>query len=117
MSAVALLAAAAGACGVLGGWEVLATAEAVRVAERLEAAVAPLGRARREGLAPRGGGRRRLGWLAAGPPFAARGVLRGPPLGVPPAPARPPAGGGGRGARCPPPGGCSAARCSGSPRR
>jgi tight adherence protein B len=82
MTAAAMLAAAAGACGVLGGWEVLATAEAVRVAERLEAAVAPLGRARREGLAPSGVERRRLGWLAAGSLFAAGWLLGGPLLGL-----------------------------------
>src|SRR3954451_24363429 len=82
MSAVALLAAAAGACGVLGGWEGLSTAEAVRVAERLEATVAPLGRARREGLAPSGVERRRLAWLAAGSLFAAGWLLDGPLLGL-----------------------------------
>ena len=74
--------AAAGACGVLGAWEVLATAEAARVAERLERAVAPLGRARREGLAPSGVERRRLGWLAAGSLFAAGWLLGGPLLGL-----------------------------------
>src|SRR4051794_41720960 len=80
MTAAALLAAAAGACGVLGGWEVLATAEAARVVERLERAVAPLGRARQEGLAPSGVERRRLGWLAAGSLFAAGWLVGGAPL-------------------------------------
>ena len=82
MTAAAALAAAAGACGVLGTWEVLATAEAARVVERLESAVAPLGRARREGLAPSGVERRRLGWLAAGSLFAAGWLIGGPLLGL-----------------------------------
>jgi tight adherence protein B len=82
VSAAAALAAAAGACGVLGAWEVLATAEAAAVSARLERAVAPLGRARREGLAPSAVERRRLGWLAAGSLFAAGWLLGGPLLGL-----------------------------------
>jgi tight adherence protein B len=80
MSPATLLAAAAGATGVLGAWEVLATAEAARVAARLERAVAPLARARREGLAPSGAERRRLAALAAGSLFAAGWLLGGPLL-------------------------------------
>lgn len=82
MTAAAGLAAAAGGCGVLGAWEVLATAEAAAISARLERAVAPLGRARREGLAPSGVERRRLGWLAAGSLFAAGWLLGGPVLGL-----------------------------------
>ena len=82
VSPAALLAAAAGAAGVLGTWDVLATAEATRVAERLERALAPLGRARRQGLAPSGAERRRLVALAAGALFAAGWLLGGPLLGV-----------------------------------
>src|SRR3954452_15895344 len=82
MTAAALLAGGAGACGVLGGWELLATAEAARVVERLERALAPLGRARQEGLAPSGVERRRLGWLAAGSLFAAGWLVGGPLLGL-----------------------------------
>ena len=67
---------------MLGAWEVLATAEAARVTARLERAVAPLGRARREGLAPSGVERRRLGALAAGSLFAAGWLLGGPLLGA-----------------------------------
>ena len=82
MTSAALLAAAAGATGVLGAWEVLATAEAVRLAARLESAVAPLARARTEGLAPSGIERRRLAALAAGSLFAAGWLLGGPLLGA-----------------------------------
>jgi tight adherence protein B len=82
MSPAALFAAAAGATGVLGAWDVLATAEAARLGERLERAVAPLGRARREGRAPSGVERRRLGLLAAGSLFAAGWLLGGPLLGA-----------------------------------
>ena len=82
MSPAALLAAAAGATGVLGAWDVLATAEAARLGIRLERAVAPLGRARREGRVPSGAERRRLGLLAAGSLFAAGWLLGGPLLGA-----------------------------------
>lgn len=82
VSPAVLLAAAAGASGVLGAWDVLATAEAARLTERLERAVAPLGRARREGLAPSGVERRRLGSLAAGSLFAAGWLVGGPLLAV-----------------------------------
>ena len=66
-SAAAMLAAAAAASGVLGGWEVLATAEAGRVAERLEAAVAPLGAGAAGGAGPERGGAARgwAGWRRA----------------------------------------------------
>jgi len=82
MSPAALLAAAAGATGVLGAWDVLATAEAARLGDRLGRAVAPLGRARREGRAPSGVERRRLGLLAAGSLFAAGWMIGGPLLGA-----------------------------------
>jgi tight adherence protein B len=82
MSAAAVLAATAGAAGVLGAWDVLATAEAARLGERLERAIAPLYRARREGLAPSVAERRRLASLAAGSLFAAGWLLGGPLLGV-----------------------------------
>ena len=78
MSPAALLAAAAGATGVLGAWDVLATAEAARLGDRLGRAVAPLGRARHEGRAPSGVERRRLGLLAAGSLFAAGWLIAGP---------------------------------------
>jgi tight adherence protein B len=82
MSAAAVLAATAGAAGVLGAWDVLATAEAARLGERLERAIAPLYRARREGLAPSVAERRRLASLAAVSLFAAGWLLGGPLLGV-----------------------------------
>jgi len=82
VSPAALLAASAGAAGVLGTWDVLATAEAARLAERLERAIAPLARARREGAAPSVAERRRLGALAAGSLFAAGWLLGGPLLGA-----------------------------------
>ena len=82
MSLAALLAAAAAAAGVLGAWEVLATAEATRISDRLGRALAPLGRARREGLAPSVPERRRLAFLAAGSLFAAGWLLGGPLLAV-----------------------------------
>jgi tight adherence protein B len=80
MSGAALLAAAAAAAGVLGAWEVLATAEVARVSDRLARALAPLGRARREGVAPSVPERRRLALLAAGSLFAAGWLLAGPLL-------------------------------------
>ena len=82
MSPAALLAATAGAAGVFGAWDVLATAEAAQLGERLGRAVAPLGRARREGRAPSGVERRRLGLLAAGSLFAAGWLLGGVLLGA-----------------------------------
>jgi len=82
MSLAAFLAAAAAAAGVLGAWEVLATAEASRLVGRLGRAVAPLGRARREGLAPSTGERRRLALLAAGSLFAAGWLVAGPLLAI-----------------------------------
>jgi tight adherence protein B len=82
MTAAVLLAATAGASGVLGAWDVLATAEAALLAERLERAIAPLGRARREGLAPSAVERRRLASLAAGSLLAAGWLLGGPLLGL-----------------------------------
>jgi tight adherence protein B len=82
ISAAALLAAAAAAAGVLGAWDVLATAEAARIGERLARALAPLGRARREGRAPSEPERRRLAALAAGSLLAAGWLLGGPLLGV-----------------------------------
>jgi tight adherence protein B len=82
VSSASLLAASAGVAGVLGAWEVLATAEAARIAERLERAIAPLARARREGATPSVAERRRLGTLAAGSLFAAGWLLGGPLLGT-----------------------------------
>src|SRR4051812_49477595 len=76
------LAAAAAASGVLGAWDVLATAEAARLVARLELAIAPLGRARREGLAPSAIERRRLGWLAAGSLLAAGWLVGGLLVGL-----------------------------------
>jgi tight adherence protein B len=81
MSTAALLAAAAAGAGVLGAWECLATAEGARVADRLALALSPLVRARREGRAPSGPERRRLGLLAAGSLLAAGWILGGPLLG------------------------------------
>jgi tight adherence protein B len=78
----AALAAAAAVAGVLGAWECLATAEGVRIAERVGVALAPLARARREGSAPSGPERRRLALLAAGSLLAAGWLIGGPPLGV-----------------------------------
>jgi tight adherence protein B len=82
MTAAAMLAATAAGAGVLGAWDVLATAEAARIGAQLERAIAPLGRARREGLAPSAGERRRLAWLAAGSLFAAGWLLGGPLLAM-----------------------------------
>ena len=82
VSPAALLAAAAAAAGVLGTWDVLATAEAARLGDRSALAVAPLGRARHEGRAPSGPERRRLGLLAAGSLFAAGWIVGGPLLGA-----------------------------------
>ncbi|HEY8867141.1 MAG TPA: hypothetical protein VIM22_09415, partial [Solirubrobacteraceae bacterium] len=65
MSPDALLAAAAGALGVLATWEVLAAVERARVARALGELVAPLVRARREGREPTAPERRRLRLLAA----------------------------------------------------
>jgi tight adherence protein B len=96
-SRAALLAAAAAALGVFGAWEALAALAQARVAGRLAAVSAPLGRALRRGEAPTRGELVRLvavgaatllaaGWLVAGlltglalaaaGPFAISRVLR-----------------------------------------
>jgi tight adherence protein B len=82
MTRAAVLAATAAVAGVLGAWECLATAEGVRVTERVAAALAPLARARHEGSAPSRHERRRLALLAAGSLLAAGWLLGGPPVGI-----------------------------------
>src|SRR4051812_50210625 len=92
MTRAAVLAATAAFAGVLGAWECLATAEGVRVTERVAAALAPLARARHEGSAPSRHERRRLAGRAAGsPPAGGGGGRGGPPGGGPPPPPPPPA--------------------------
>jgi tight adherence protein B len=68
--------------GVLGAWDCLATAEGMRVAERISRLVEPLTRARREGRAPTDTERRRLGLLAAGCLLAAGWLVGGPIAGA-----------------------------------
>jgi tight adherence protein B len=94
MSRAVLLAFAAGAAGVLGGWEALAAVERSRIAAGLGRVVEPLVRAGREGRLPTAPERRRLallataalaaaGWLLAGPAVGAVAAVAGPALVVP----------------------------------
>src|SRR4051794_7680196 len=82
VSAAPLLALAAGAAAVLGGWEALAALERARLPARLAGAAAPLVRAGREGHAPTAAERRRLALLAAGSLLAGGSLLGGPVVGV-----------------------------------
>ena len=93
MSPDALLAAAAGALGVLATWEALAAVERARVVSALGDLVAPLVRARQEGREPTAPERRRLrllaaatlaagGWLISGPLAGAALAAAGPWLSV-----------------------------------
>jgi tight adherence protein B len=91
VSRAAVLAAAAGTCAVLGGWEALVVLERARVASRAARVLAPLRRARREGRAPTVPERRRLALLAAGTLFAGGWILFGPIGGAALAAAGPPA--------------------------
>jgi tight adherence protein B len=90
VSRAALLAAAAGACAVLGGWEALVAIERARVAAAVGRVLAPLRRARREGRAPTVPERRRLALLGAGTLLAGGWLLFGPLGGVLLAAAGPP---------------------------
>jgi len=82
MTRAALLAALAGGLGVLAGWELLAAVEASALVQGVGRAMAPLIRARREGLEPSPPERRRLAVLAAAGAFAAGWLVAGPLLGV-----------------------------------
>jgi tight adherence protein B len=78
----ALLAFAAAALGVAGAWEALAAVERTRPAAALAAALAPLGRARREGRAATAPEQRRLAFVAAGALAGAGWLVGGPALGL-----------------------------------
>jgi tight adherence protein B len=91
MSRAVLLAFAAGAAGVLGGWEALVAVERSRIAAGLGRVVEPLVRAGREGRSPTVPERRRLallataalaaaGWLIGGPLLGAGAAITGPAL-------------------------------------
>jgi tight adherence protein B len=82
VSRAVLLAFAAGAAGVLGGWEALAAVERSRVAAGLGRVVEPLVRAGREGRVPTAPERRRLALLATAALAAAGWLLGGPALGA-----------------------------------
>jgi tight adherence protein B len=82
VSRAALLAFAAGAAGLLGGWEALAAVERSRVAAALERVIDPLLRAGREGRVPTAPERRRLALLATGALAAAGWLVGGPALGA-----------------------------------
>jgi tight adherence protein B len=77
MSRAVLLAFAAGAAGVLGGWEALAAVERSRIAAGFGRVVEPLVRAGREGRAATAPERRRLALLATGVLAAAGWLLGG----------------------------------------
>jgi tight adherence protein B len=87
----ALLAGAAGACAVLGGWEALVALERAKVAAAVARVLAPLGRARKEGREPTAPERRRLALLAAGTLLAGGWILFGALGGTLLAAAGPPA--------------------------
>ena len=91
MTRAALLAGAAGACAVLGGWEALVALERAKVAAAVARVLAPLRRARKEGREPTAPERRRLALLAAGTLLAGGWILFGPLGGVLLAAAGPPA--------------------------
>ena len=91
MTRAALLAGAAGACAVLGGWEALVALERAKVAAAVARVLAPLRRARKEGREPTAPERRRLALLAAGTLLASGWILFGPLGGVLLAAAGPPA--------------------------
>ena len=82
MTRAALLAGAAGACAVLGGWEALVVLERAKVAAAVARVLAPLRRARKEGREPTAPERRRLAILAAGTLLAGGWILFGPLGGV-----------------------------------
>jgi tight adherence protein B len=93
MSRAELLAFAAGAAGVLAGWEALAAVERSRIAAGLGRVVEPLVRAGREGRPPTAPERRRLavlataalataGWLLAGLALAVFAAVAGPALAM-----------------------------------
>ncbi len=82
MSRAVLFAFAAGATGVLGGWEALAAVERSRIAAGLGRVVEPLVRAGREGRVPTAPERRRLALLATAALAAAGWLLGGPGLGL-----------------------------------
>ena len=90
MTRAALLAGAAGACAVLGGWEALVALERAKVAAAVARVLAPLRRARKEGREPTAPERRRLALLAAGTLLAGGWILFGPLGGVLLAAAGPP---------------------------
>ena len=79
MSRAVLFALGAGAAGVAGGWELLASLERERVSAWLESALRPL---RRATTAPSDEERRRLALLAAGCLLAAGWIVAGPAVGV-----------------------------------
>ena len=91
MTRAALLAGAAGACAVLGGWEALVALERAKVSAAVARILAPLRRARKEGREPTAPERRRLALLAAGTLLAGGWMLFGRLGGVLLAAAGPPA--------------------------
>ena len=91
MTRAALLAGAAGACAVLGGWEALVALERAKVAAGVARVLAPLRRARKEGREPTAPERRRRGVVGAGTLLAGGWIRVGPLGGVLLAAAGPPA--------------------------
>jgi tight adherence protein B len=81
MSRAGMAAGLAGACAVLGLWELLAALEGGGF-ERVAAVVRPVLRAGADGRAPSAALRRRLGLVAAGTLLAAGWIVAGPLVGV-----------------------------------
>ncbi len=82
MSAAPLLAAGAGAAGVLGAWEALAAAEALGASRAAARSLLPLARLGHDGQAPSAPERRRLVRVAAGSLLVAGWLLVSPLAGV-----------------------------------
>jgi tight adherence protein B len=82
MSRAVLLSLGAGAAGVIGAWELLASLQRERASAWLEGALRPLRRAAAAGAAPSDQERRRLGLLAAACLLAAGWIVAGPVAGV-----------------------------------
>jgi len=82
VSGAALMAAAAAAAGVAGGWDLLVSLEPGRAMGWLATALRPLSRARREGRLPSVSERRRLGLLVCAVLFAAGCLVKGAAVGA-----------------------------------